>query len=168
MGSTQQIRSLVPAHQMWGNSLEWWPRKISPRESVGTPPQGNTRFSPQQGKPVWAELKSLWSGESFSSSSSSCCSQKGPLGMEEWAQKCFTLLVPQPPRGLAAALPPIQPSNESQCPYLFCWSVVDLQCCVNVCCAAKWFHYIYFSILFSIFHIFQFFIFSWFVTRYWI
>ena len=37
----------------------------------------------------------------------------------------------------------------------FYWSRVDLQCCVNICCTAKWFSYIYthtsilFQVLFS-------------------
>ena len=29
---------------------------------------------------------------------------------------------------------------------LYCWSIVDLQCCVNFCCIAKWFRYIYIHI----------------------
>ena len=33
----------------------------------------------------------------------------------------------------------------------FCWSIVDLQCCVNFCCMVKWFSciYIFFFIFFS-------------------
>ena len=30
----------------------------------------------------------------------------------------------------------------------FCWSIVDLQCCVNFCSTAKWFSYTYIYILF--------------------
>ena len=34
---------------------------------------------------------------------------------------------------------------------LFYWSTVDLQCCVNFCCIAKWFSYTYMYVLFHIF-----------------
>ena len=37
--------------------------------------------------------------------------------------------------------------NPSQ--FLFFWSIVDLQCCVNFCYTAKWFNYTYIYILFS-------------------
>ena len=30
---------------------------------------------------------------------------------------------------------------------LFYWSIVDLQCCVNFCCASQWFRYIYIHIV---------------------
>ena len=34
--------------------------------------------------------------------------------------------------------------------FLFCWSVVDSQCCVNFCCSAQWFSYTYTYILLHI------------------
>ena len=33
---------------------------------------------------------------------------------------------------------------------LFYWSIVDLQCCVNSCCTAKWFSYTYIYVPFHI------------------
>ena len=45
------------------------------------------------------------------------------------------------------------------CFCLFNWSIVDLQCCVNFYCTAKWFSYVHsFSYAFP----------SWFITDYWI
>ena len=36
---------------------------------------------------------------------------------------------------------------------IFYWGIVDLQCCVNFCCAAKWFSYTYIHSFFSgLFH----------------
>ena len=45
--------------------------------------------------------------------------------------------------------------------FLFYWSIVDLQCCINFYCKAKWFGYTYI-------HSFSYSFPSWFITGYWI
>ena len=56
------------------------------------------------------------------------------------------ILVPQPgtePRALPVkALSPNHWTTREFCFFKkFYWSIVDLQCCVNFCCIAKWFSY---------------------------
>ena len=41
-------------------------------------------------------------------------------------------------------------SHSSKVFFLICWSILDLQCCINFCYTAKWFSYTYIHILFHI------------------
>ena len=57
---------------------------------------------------------------------------------------------------------------------LFYWSIVDLQCCVNICCTAKWFSYIIYMHIYIYIYIYIYILFLkysfplWFIIGYWI
>ena len=57
-----------------------------------------------------------------------------------------------------------QPLHHQGSPFFdfFYWSLVDLQCCINFCCTAKWFSYTHIHILFYVFFP------LWFISGYWI
>ena len=48
---------------------------------------------------------------------------------------------------------PRKPNSDDMGPFIFIWSIVDLQWCINFCCIAKWFSYahIYLNILHILF-----------------
>ena len=84
-----------------------------------------------------------------SSSYTSSYSKTKPSPCPQWASGTHSLPLGVPSSHLLGLNPICCKAHLFFSFFFFYWSIVDLQCCVNLCCTGKWLSYTHIDILFK-------------------